>query len=166
MSLLTLLPGTFCASVQKARKFRAAWRHARSARPSQKVYRQRSGPPPRVGAISPTPASPRCESRGSESSSAGAPSGGITPANSDWPILRRFAPRGRLLLAKAVEPHDLTAPRGLVGARIRPRLRRLGIGGDGHRHAGLHRGLVLRRRARRAPVPSPRRALAPLPPRS
>src|SRR5262249_35317295 len=44
MLLLTLLPGTFCASVQKAGKFRAAWRHARSARPSQKVYRQRSGP--------------------------------------------------------------------------------------------------------------------------
>src|SRR5215468_3278878 len=162
MSLLTLLPGTFCASVQKARKFRAAWRHARSARPSQKVYRQRSGPPPRVGPISPTPASPRRESRGSESSSAGAPSGGIPPANSEWLILRRLATRGRLLLAKAVEPHDLTATRGLVGVRVRPRSRRFGIGGDGHRHAGLRHGLVLRRWARWVTVLARGSALARL----
>src|SRR5499433_1877379 len=163
MSLLTLLPGTFCASVQKAQKFRAAWRHARSARPSQKVYRQRSGPPPRVGPIPPPPASPRRESRGSESSSAGAPSGGIPPANSEWLILRRFATRGRLLLAKAVEPHDLTATPGLVGVRVRPRPRRFGIGGDGHRHAGLRHGLVLRRRARSVTVLARGSALARLP---
>src|SRR5215471_21641992 len=163
MSLLTLLPGTFCASVQKARKFSAAWRHARSARPSQKVYRQRAGPPPRVRAISPTPAAPRRESGGSESSSAGAPSGGIPPANSDWLILRRLATRGRLFLAKAVEPHDLTATLRLVGVRVRLRLRRFRIGGDGHRHAGLRRGLVLRRRARRVAALARRSALVRLP---
>src|SRR5262245_34391995 len=136
MSLLTLLPETFCASVQKARKFRAAWRHARSATPHKRFTDNGRDPlrasapsrrrPPRRGA----------ESSGSESSSAGAPSGGIPPANSEWLILRRFTTRGRLLLAEAVEPHDLTATRRLVGVRVRPRSRRFGIGGDGHRHAG------------------------------
>jgi len=36
MSLLPLLPAAFCASVQKAGKFRAARRHARSATPLTK----------------------------------------------------------------------------------------------------------------------------------
>src|SRR6516164_7373947 len=160
MSLLTLLPGTICASVQKARKFRAAWRHARSAHPSQKVYRQRSGPPPRVRAVSPMPASPWRESSGTESSSAGAPSGGIPAAKSERPCSLPHT-RGRLFLAKAVEPHDLTATLRLVGVRVRLRLRRFRIGGDGHRHAGLRRGLVLRRRARR--VTARRSALVRLP---
>src|SRR5215831_21186449 len=163
MSLLPLLPGTFCASVQKARKFRAAWRHARSATPLTKGLPTTYGPLPRVRAISPPPASPWRESSGTESSSAAAPSGGIPPANSEWLILRRFSTRGRLLLAKAVEPHDLTATRGLVGVRIRPRPRRLGIGGDGHRHAGLHRGRVLRRRARCVTVLARGSVLARLP---
>src|SRR5262249_8497733 len=74
-----------------------------------------------------------------------------------------FSTRGRLLLAKAVEPHDLTATRGLVGVRVRPRLRRFRIGGDGHRHAGLRHGLVLRRRARRVTVLARGNALAPFP---
>src|SRR5262249_28407269 len=132
-------------------------------RPSQKVYLQRTGPLPRVRVLSPTPASPRRESSGTESSSAGAPSGGIPPANSEWLILRRFSTRGRLLLAKAVQPHDLTAARGLVGVRVRRRLRRFRIGGDGHRHAGLRHGLVLRRRARCVTVLARGSALARLP---
>src|SRR5215813_1084914 len=163
MSLLPLLPATFFASVQKARKFSAAWRHARSARPLTKGLPTTYGPLPRVRAISPPPASPWRESSGTESSSAAAPSGGIPPANSEWLILRRFSTRGRLLLAKAVEPHDLTATRGLVGVRVRPRLRRFRIGGDGHRHAGLRHGLVLRRRARRVTALARRNALVRLP---
>src|SRR5215831_15123505 len=163
MSLLTLLPGTFCASVQKAREFRAAWRHARSATPHKRFTDNGRDPPPRVRAISPTPAAPRRRIKWKRVIFWGAPSGGIPPANSDWLILRRFATRGRLLLAKAVEPHDLTATPGLVGARVRPRPRRLGIGGDGHRHAGLHRGLVLRRRARCVTVLARGSVLARLP---
>src|SRR5262249_26840798 len=111
---------------------------------------------------SPTPASPWRESSGTESSSAGAPSGGIPAANSErlcsLPHTRR-----RLLLAKAVEPHDLTATLGLVGVRVRPRLRRFGIGGDGHGHAGLRRGLVLCRGARRVTALACRSALVRFP---
>src|SRR5262249_30209225 len=129
MSVRPFLPGTFCASVQKARKLRAAWRHAGSATPLTKGLPRAYGPLPRVRAISPPPASPWRESSGTESSSAAAPSGGIPPANSEWLILRRFSTRGRLLLAKAVEPHDLTATRGLVGVPLPPRSPRFRVGG-------------------------------------
>src|SRR6516162_11864602 len=136
MLLLTLCREQF-APAFKRRENSEQHGDARIApRPSQKVYRQRSGPPPRVRAVSPMPASPWRESSGTESSSAGAPSGGIPAAKSER-LCSLPHTRGRLFLAKAVEPHDLTATLRLVGVRVRLRLRRFRIGGDGHRHAGL-----------------------------
>src|SRR5262249_18275471 len=117
---------------------------------------------PRVCDILPMPASPWRESSGTESSSAGAPSGGIPPAKSER-LCSLPHTRGRLFLAKAVEPHDLTAALGLVGGRGRPGLRRVRIGGGGHRPAGLGRGLWLRRGARRVPALARRNGLVRLP---
>src|SRR5262245_41003502 len=101
----------------------------REAQPLTKGLPTTAGTPLRASAPSRRrPPRRGAESSGSESSSAGAPSGGIPPANSEWLILRRFTTRGRLLLAEAVEPHDLTATRRLVGVRVRPRPRRFGLG--------------------------------------
>src|SRR5262249_23482372 len=148
MPLLTLFPGVFCISAQKARKFSAAWRHARTAAPLTKGLPTTFGPPPRVRAISPTPASPRRECEWNRVIFRRRTKGWNAAAKSER-LCSLPHTRGRLFLAKAVEPHDLTATLGLVGVRVRLRLRRFRIGGDGHRHAGLRRGLVLRRRARR-----------------
>src|SRR5262249_4446559 len=116
-----LSPATFCAGVRKARNSAQHRQTNRARRPSQKVYQLCAGPLRAVRETSPPPASPRRESSGTESSSAGAPSGGIPSAKSER-LCSLPHTRGRLFLAKAVEPHDLTATLGLVGVRVRPRL--------------------------------------------
>src|SRR5262245_66136403 len=162
MSLLPPSSAIFFRWRSKGAKFRAATVPRAKRRAPHKRFTDNARTVPRVCDILPMPASPRRESSGTESSSAGAPSGGIPSAKSER-LCSLPHTRGCLFLAKAVEPHDPTAALALVGVRVRLRLRRFRIGGDGHRHAGLRRGLALRRRARRVTALARRSALVRLP---
>src|SRR5262245_3681325 len=79
-----LSPATFFAGRPNGPKFSAEPSDGSGAAPLTKGLPAMRGPPPSVRAIPPTAAAPSRESSGTEPPSAGAPNGGIPPANSKW----------------------------------------------------------------------------------